>query len=138
MLNVRIRSSLKSDLTESQADFRHAVILRDGPNCVITGRDGTHCNACHIIPRSKGDEVRARLLYVILHPSITVFQYICAVMQDRASRYEDDSELDISFINAPGNGILLRKDLHSAFDCGEIGFLKVCRPVSCNLVIFIV
>ena len=39
-------------------DFRDDVINRDGPVCVVTKLEAAHCDAVHLIPHSKGDEVR--------------------------------------------------------------------------------
>jgi hypothetical protein len=53
-LNDRITSS---EQTTRRSDFRRSIIQRDGDFCVITGTPGPICDAAHIIPRSKGDEV---------------------------------------------------------------------------------
>ena len=50
------RTSNASQLTERRADFRQRVIERDG-TCVMTGDLIHNCNACHIIPHVKGDDV---------------------------------------------------------------------------------
>ena len=39
-------------------DFRDEIIKRDGPTCVITQVEKDDCDAAHLIPHSKGDEVR--------------------------------------------------------------------------------
>jgi len=36
--------------------FRQNIVQRDG-HCVVTGDDKSHCDATHIIPRSKGNVV---------------------------------------------------------------------------------
>lgn len=46
-----------SDLSERGADFRARIVDRDG-TCVCTGELAEHSIACHIIPHSKGDDVR--------------------------------------------------------------------------------
>ena len=51
------RTSDASGLSEQRADFRKGVINRDG-TCVMTGEHAFNCDACHIIPHSKGDSVR--------------------------------------------------------------------------------
>jgi hypothetical protein len=43
--------------TSSRAGFRNDIVERDG-SCVITGFREHFCDACHLIPHSKGDEVR--------------------------------------------------------------------------------
>ena len=54
-LNDRITSTEGST---SDGGFRSNVIRRDGPACVVTGTEAYHCDAAHLIPHSKGDEVR--------------------------------------------------------------------------------
>ena len=63
VLNDRITSSAQ---TQRQHDFRYDVIERDGPLCIITQEAAQYCDTCHIIPRSKGDQVSCILPYVIL------------------------------------------------------------------------
>jgi len=46
-----------SSLTLCRSDFRSDIFRRDGGRCVITAYDGDECDAAHIIPLSKGDEV---------------------------------------------------------------------------------
>jgi len=58
-LNDRTTSSV---LTERGYRFRSAVTLRDGNRCVITRCDASCCDAAHIIPHSKGDDVPFRIL----------------------------------------------------------------------------
>jgi len=41
----------------SRAGFRNTLELRD-QNCVVTGLDPIFCTASHLIPKSKGDQVR--------------------------------------------------------------------------------
>ena len=54
-LNDRITTS---EGTLRRRDFRDDVIKRDGPVCVITQVGAYHCDATHLIPHSKGDQVR--------------------------------------------------------------------------------
>ena len=54
-LNDRITTT---EGTPRRADFRNDVVRRDGPACVVTGREKEHCDATHLIPHRKGDEVR--------------------------------------------------------------------------------
>jgi hypothetical protein len=51
------RASDASNLSERRADFRNRVVGGD-VTCVRTGELAEHCTACHIIPHSKGDDVR--------------------------------------------------------------------------------
>ena len=53
-LNDRITSTVK---TERSAVFRSSVMERDGSVCVVTGNAANLCDAAHIIPKNKGDEV---------------------------------------------------------------------------------
>ena len=46
-----------SHLTTRRRDFRTNVIARDA-TCVMTGEFAPDCDACHIIPHSKGSQVR--------------------------------------------------------------------------------
>jgi hypothetical protein len=41
----------------TRADFRQNLIARDG-TCVFSGEHEDECDACHILPHSKGDIVR--------------------------------------------------------------------------------
>jgi len=44
--------------TARRRDFRDDVVRRDGPACVVTQVEEDDCDAAHLIPQSKGDEVR--------------------------------------------------------------------------------
>jgi hypothetical protein len=46
-----------SRMTTRREVFRTNVIERDG-TCVITGDIALNCNACHILPHAKGNDVR--------------------------------------------------------------------------------
>ena len=52
------RTSDLSVLTVRRADFRERLINRDR-TCVISGEPVHNCTACHIIPHSKGNDVRS-------------------------------------------------------------------------------
>jgi hypothetical protein len=58
----RITSSAQ---TQHRHDFREDVIERDGQFCIITQHPAEDCDASHIIPKSKGNEVLCKLSYVI-------------------------------------------------------------------------
>ena len=51
-------TSTSSRWTQCSDDFRRDVIRRDGHACVVTNEAERHCDAAHLIPRSKGNEVR--------------------------------------------------------------------------------
>ncbi len=65
------RTSLSSDcvtynessLSSHRAEFTEAVFDRDGEACLVTGDYGPYCDACHMIPHSKGSDVRIRQSY---------------------------------------------------------------------------
>ena len=46
-----------TDQTERRHKFRKHIKRRDGSFCVITRQRAVHCDAAHLIPWSKGDEV---------------------------------------------------------------------------------
>jgi len=54
-LNDRITTAQGST---RDGDFRSNVIRRDGQACVVTQEEEGGCDATHLIPHSKGDEVR--------------------------------------------------------------------------------
>ena len=54
-LNDRITTT---EGTACRRDFRDDVVRRDGPACVFTQVEEGACDAAHLIPHSKGDEVR--------------------------------------------------------------------------------
>lgn len=43
--------------TPRRNDFREDVAERDGGRCLLTKLEATYCDAVHILPLSKGDEV---------------------------------------------------------------------------------
>jgi hypothetical protein len=53
-LNEQLTST---SLTPHRYDFRQGIIRRDGSFCVITQDPASYCDAAHLIPRCKGDEV---------------------------------------------------------------------------------
>ncbi|KAF8482447.1 hypothetical protein DFH94DRAFT_365059 [Russula ochroleuca] len=93
-----------SSLTDHHYNFREDVIHRDGLFCVITQHPAEHCDATHLIPRSKGDE------------------YIKKVVQDHSPLYHPSPS--ISGIDDVQNGVLLWKGVHSFLFTGEVAFLK--------------
>ena len=56
---INDRTSDASSLSSRRQNFRDNIIGRDGC-CVVTGdQDLMVCDACHIIPHAKGDDVRS-------------------------------------------------------------------------------
>ncbi|KAI9453975.1 hypothetical protein BJY52DRAFT_1286604 [Lactarius psammicola] len=102
-LNDRVTSTVPSDRPN---DFRDDVIARDGTACIVTRHPAGHCDAAHLIPRSKGDG------------------YIQRVVEDRSSCYRGGSLPSISGIDDVQNGVLLSKSVHSMLAKGEVAFLK--------------
>ena len=128
-LNDRITSS---ELTLRSSRFRSDVIARDGPQCIFTATEAVACDAAHLIPKSKGDEVCIQHHCSLL--LLNLSQYIRTVLEDRLNLYETRSnesnesalEPQTLGINSIENGMLLRKDLHARFGHGLCAFLKVC------------
>ncbi|KAI9467417.1 hypothetical protein BJY52DRAFT_1238401 [Lactarius psammicola] len=102
-LNDRVTSTVPSDCPN---DFRDDIIARDGTACIVTRHSAEHCDAAHLIPRSKGDG------------------YIQRVVEDRSSCYCGRSLPSISGIDDVQNGVLLTKSVHSMLAKGEVAFLK--------------
>ncbi|KAH9962045.1 hypothetical protein BJV74DRAFT_954505 [Russula compacta] len=98
--------------------FQSRCIRRDGYACVISQATGEFCDAAHLIPRSKGDEVNLLSVHIILDD--VVFQYIAKVIQLRSPR----DNLALPGIGDIINGMLLRKDLHVALGMGQVDFIK--------------
>ena len=65
LMNDRITSS---DQTPRSSRFRQDVMARDGPACVFTRFDDSVCDAAHLLPRSKGDEVCIRPYHCSVSP----------------------------------------------------------------------
>ncbi|KAH9965165.1 hypothetical protein BC827DRAFT_1126603 [Russula dissimulans] len=101
-LNDRITSTVH---TARGSSFRESILRRDGPTCVVTQLAKEHCDAVHLIPRSKGDE------------------YIEKVVQLRSPR-DNSAPLSNIQIDNIVNGVLLTKTLHSQLGKGEIAFIK--------------
>ena len=53
-LNERMTTST---LTLRRHKFRDEILERDGLFCVVTGHEAILCDAAHLVPRSKGDNV---------------------------------------------------------------------------------
>jgi hypothetical protein len=50
------RTSLEGSTREG--GFRNSIMQRDGPACVVTEVQKAACDAAHLIPDSKGNEVK--------------------------------------------------------------------------------
>ena len=48
------RTSNASELSDRRVGFRESIVERDG-TCVCTGDLAENCDACHILPHSKGN-----------------------------------------------------------------------------------
>ncbi|KAI9568616.1 hypothetical protein HD554DRAFT_2314212 [Boletus coccyginus] len=97
------KTSSTSDISIAAAGFRSALIERDG-TCVFSGAPVyPFCQACHLIPHSKGDD------------------YMSSLFDHRREMYGPMDPLD--GINDPRNGILLNNMIHVSFDTGGIAFL---------------
>jgi len=58
------RTSDALTISTSRAGFRRRISERDG-TCVMTGSPDEYCEASHIIPHAKGDQVRSEMLTCI-------------------------------------------------------------------------
>jgi hypothetical protein len=120
-LNDKITSTGQ---TPRRENFRGEIQDRDGLFCVVT-RAGK-CDAAHIIPRSKGDEVTSNDYdHSIWFLNDGLFQYIFKVVRERWPLYEDEDTPPEIRINAVENGVFLRSDLRKMLGEGDVAFLKV-------------
>ena len=53
-LNEQMTST---ELTPRRSNFRSDVMARDGGFCIVTGHDESDCDAAHLVPLCKSDEV---------------------------------------------------------------------------------
>jgi hypothetical protein len=58
-LNDRVTPSV---MTQRRKEFRAQIVQRDG-SCVITGHRAMVCDAAHLIPKVKGDEVISSVIW---------------------------------------------------------------------------
>jgi hypothetical protein len=61
-LNERVTMSSATE-TQRPRSFREKIVQRDG-SCVITGQQLELCDAAHLIPRGKGDEVMSSIIWI--------------------------------------------------------------------------
>jgi hypothetical protein len=112
------RTSYTSDVTSRRAAFRDDVVNRDS-RCVATAVSSELCEACHIIPHAKGDQVRSGPWY----RSRRLFQtqYIKNLVRYRQVVINPRLE----GINDIRNGILLNQMVHGLFGTSQVAFLQV-------------
>ena len=122
------RTSYTSDVTSRRVHFRDDVVNRDR-RCVVTGTGPTQCEACHIIPHAKGDQVcsgpwyRSRRLFQT--------QYIKNLMDYRQVAVDPRLE----GINDMRNGILLNRMLHVTFGTSQVAFLQVSYSMQLSSIV---
>ncbi|KAF8507285.1 hypothetical protein BU17DRAFT_71255 [Hysterangium stoloniferum] len=88
--------------TPSRAGFREQIVERDGTS-VVNGLRKELCQACHLIPHSKGDED---------------MQYIQALCH-----WRNIAQPEIDNINDIRNGILVNTDVHNYFSLSQLAVL---------------
>jgi hypothetical protein len=118
------RTSDASSLSTRRAAFRQELIDRD-TTCVLIGSPADDCDACHIIPRSKGDEVRPEMSPRFA-TNLTSLKYMANLVCHRGGIGDDDTLDSIDDIR---NGLLLTVTLDRRFGIGEIAFLRVSHPM---------
>jgi 5-methylcytosine-specific restriction endonuclease McrA len=64
VLNDHVTSYTQTTARRIGQDFRDNIIERDGPFCIISQEPAEYCYGCHIIPRSKGDEVIMQVMII--------------------------------------------------------------------------
>jgi len=109
------RTSYTTARSARQADFRQDLIDRDG-TCVMSGSPPRNCQACHIIPHSKGDKVCPNVSRSLQAYSSS--KYIIELAQHR-------EESSLEGINDARNGLLLYDGFHRPFGESRIAFLRV-------------
>jgi len=112
------KTSDASSISTSRGDFADRVAGRD-TTCVTTNSE-EDCQACHIIPHSKGHQVCSE--YLLNHSEFS-FQakYIINLVHHMNSNIVPPLES----INDTRNGILLYSALHGPFGASKIAFLRV-------------
>ena len=116
-LNDRITST---NQTSGRENLRATVVRRDG-SCVVT-EPAAICDAAHLIPRNKSDEV----MFTIILCDLLVM--VCASTLPRLSDFVLAFILhhtSVSGINDGQNGMLLSATLHRRLGRGEVAFIKV-------------
>ena len=95
------RSSFESAHTAHRQDFRQDIIDRDA-TCVVTNATQHICQACHIIPHSRGDQVSQKISPRLLqaYSSRSIFrisQFIGKHMSSRPWRTSTTHGMDCCF-----------------------------------------
>ena len=123
-INERVSSTSTSTTTTGRRDFTDRVWARD-QTCVITGAPQLICQAAHLIPRSKGDNVRVtfsfRYEFLMLQTSICLMSL--------AFGRESDNNLHLGSINDTRNGHLIQAGLHHLLDLGAVAFLQASSTI---------
>lgn len=116
-------SNITSSCSSTQrAGFHDKVAERDKWQCVLTGFPQIRCEAAHLLPHSKGDNVSQSYSHLI---SLTWqwSQYISMYTQHRS---RDPTRNDVvQNINSVQNGLFLNKFTHPVVG-QHVGFLVVC------------
>jgi hypothetical protein len=113
------RTSDASSLSTRRANFRQDVLDRD-ETCVLTSTSARLCQACHIIPHAKGDEVRPQLNSSNESSSFAQSKYMSRVVAHRGG-----GQSDISRIDDTRNALLVTATLHLAIGHHLMAFLQV-------------
>ena len=103
-------------VTTRPRGFRVRVVDRDG-FCVMSDTDAVSCEAAHIIPHSKTDDVRIIYL-LLLQVSNVSTKYMSNLVSIRA---RPDDHLEMEDVR---NALLLNILVHHHFGQGELAFLK--------------
>jgi hypothetical protein len=61
-LNERVTTS-SATAAQHSGSFREKIVQRDG-SCIITGEKVELCDAAHLIPGGKGDEVMSSIIWI--------------------------------------------------------------------------
>jgi hypothetical protein len=69
-LNDQITSSSQ---TNDCYNFKENVIQQDGPACIITQEPAAYCDATHLIPKCKGNEVMPIIVSLVYNSLIMSF-----------------------------------------------------------------
>ena len=119
-MGIDDRTSMKnSSVTARRHGFRVRVVDRDG-FCVMSDTDAVSCEAAHIIPHSKTDDVRITYL-LLLQVSNVSTKYMSNLVSIRG---RPDDHLEMEGIDDVRNGLLLNILVHHHFGRGELAFLK--------------
>lgn len=99
----------------SQADFRAAIVERDG-TCVVTDESAEDCDASHCLPHAKGDEVPSSLD----HLTNLLLKYLSSIL-----RRLQHSEIIGTLISCMRNRLPLLHAVHRYVGKGNSAFIMV-------------